>query len=368
MRFFIKIFFVLNCVNSIYAQSSQYHFLDYHLKNDIITINENDSHNLEFKFEFANNESDFEIEISNTIFLKCDDNEKKFLENYDLGYDLNINYQNGIFKKNRIVKGSIFPFIYKNNEYQKLVFCELNIKFEDSLCMPKSIENLENSVLASGLWCKIGVSNDGIYKLDYQDLIDLGMDVSNINPKNIRIYGQRGGLLPVQNEMPKKNDLKELSIEVIGQSDASFDSNDYILFYGQSPHQWNLNSDGFFSRQQHYYDNQTYYFITADLGEGKRINSFQSGLKFDTTITSFDDYQIHENEEVNFIKSGQNWYGDVFDIVNSRIFNFNFPNINNSINIKIALAAQSAETDYSNFVIGVNDLPDKNINFSGVGG
>ena len=79
------------------------------------------------------------------IFLKCDDNEKKFLDNYDLGYDLNINYQNGIFKKNRIVKGSIFPFIYKNNEYQKLVFCELNIKFEDSLCMPKSIENLEKS-------------------------------------------------------------------------------------------------------------------------------------------------------------------------------------------------------------------------------
>ena len=33
-----------------------------------------------------------------------------------------------------------------------------------------------------------------------------------------------------------------------------------------------------------------------------------------------DDYQIHENEEVNFIKSGQNWYGDVFDIVNSRIY------------------------------------------------
>ena len=46
----------------------------------------------------------------------------------------------------------------------------------------------------------------------------------------------------------------------------------------------------------------------------------------DTTITSFDDYKIHENDEVNFIKSGKNWYGDVFDLVDSKSFSFNFPN------------------------------------------
>ena len=43
---------------------------------------------------------------------------------------------------------------------------------------------------------------------------------------------------------------------------------------------------GLFRHKQHYYDNSSYYFITADLGEGKRINSFQSLSYSDTVITS----------------------------------------------------------------------------------
>ena len=83
---------------------------------------------------------------------------------------------------------------------------------------------------------------------------------------------------------PRTVDLQELAIQVIGQSDGSFDENDYILFFGQSPNQWTLNSSGLFSRQQHYYDDNTYYFITADIGEGKRVESFQSLSSSDTII------------------------------------------------------------------------------------
>ena len=192
------------------------------------------------------------------------------------------------------------------------------------------------------------------------------MNVSNLNPQNLRIYGHPGGLLPTENFSTRTVDLQELAIQVIGQSDGSFDENDYILFFGQSPNQWGLNSSGFFSHQQHYYDDNTYYFITADIGEGRRVESFQSPSFADKIINTFNDYQIHEKEEVNFIKSGQNWYGDVYDLVDSKSFNFSFPNMTGDANLKVALAANSPAPFNSNFTINASGMSSQTISISGI--
>lgn len=45
------------------------------------------------------------------------------------------------------------------------------------------------SVLTQGNWFKIGVTQRGIYKMDYNFLKNAGVDVDNINPQNIQLYG-----------------------------------------------------------------------------------------------------------------------------------------------------------------------------------
>ncbi len=42
--------------------------------------------------------------------------------------------------------------------------------------------------LHSGNWYKVAVNADGIYKLTYDQLQELGMNVENIDPRNIRVY------------------------------------------------------------------------------------------------------------------------------------------------------------------------------------
>ena len=326
---------------TVNGQSSQYHMLDYRWQNDSLVVNESKSHNLNFEFEFSDYVSDFEIRVLNPVYVACSSSEKKYLKNLFIDSIPQINYVSGISRKKLIIRGEIFPFIKHDEVYQKLVFAEVDVKFSNQPSARKSSSSVDNSVLSSGNWYKIGVNADGIYRLSYQDLEELGMNVSSLNPQNLSIYGHPGGLLPNDNASERTVDLEELAIQVVGQSDGSFDANDYILFYGQSPNQWSLNSSGFFSRQQHYFDNYTYYFITADLGEGKRLSNVQSLPNADITISTFDDYQIHENEEVNFIKSGKNWYGDVFDLVDSRTFNFNFPNRVGPANLKMILASNS---------------------------
>ena len=183
------------------------------------------------------------------------------------------------------------------------------------------------SVLASGTWYRIGVTSDGIHKISYSFLRDLGIDVDNINPRNIRVYGNGGGMLPFANSAPRKDDLVENAIHVQGESDNSFDQEDYVLFYGQGPNRWQFTaSDQRFHHRTHLYSDTTYYFITADGGLGKRLST-QASLSGGITVSTFDDYAYHESDLRNLVRSGREWYGESFEASNSYEFEFSFPNI-----------------------------------------
>ena len=73
----------------------------------------------------------------------------------------------------------------------------------------------QNSVLHSGDWFKIGVSEDGVYQISYNDFQTLGINVSNLDVQSIKLYGNGGGMLPSQNSTNRINDLSENAIEVI---------------------------------------------------------------------------------------------------------------------------------------------------------
>ena len=124
---------------------------------------------------------------------------------------------------------------------------------------------ISNSILLSGNWYKIAVGETGIYKITYNDLINMGVDVNSINPKNIRIYGNGAGMLPELNSQNRPDDLAENAIKVIGEDDNVFDVNDYILFYAQSPVTSNVrqNNTGF-EHKMNLYTDSTYYFLNTD--------------------------------------------------------------------------------------------------------
>jgi hypothetical protein len=187
-----------------------------------------------------------------------------------------------------------------------------------------------NSVLASGTWFRIGVVYSGIYKIDYTFLNNLGIDMTSVDPRDIRIYGNGRGQLPFSNYEQHYDDLNENAIYVQGEADGVFDQNDYILFYGVSPNTWEFDiSDNHYRHHVHEYSDTTYYFLTYDKGPGaSRIQTQSSSLLTPTdTVDTFDDYGFHEFDNENLIKSGRSWYGEKIDIVSTYSFAFNFPNI-----------------------------------------
>ncbi len=225
------------------------------------------------------------------------------------------------------------PLISKNGRIEKITAYTIEIetaKTSFSTARGKKSTTFKNSsVLSNGEFYKIGVNHDGIYKLSQKYLKQQGIDIDNIDPRSIRIYGNGGGMLPEANSDFRYDDLEENSIYVSGESDGSFDKEDYVLFYGQGPNKWSFQfGDTVFRHQKHEFSDTTYYFLTVGgATNAKRLSQKNVQGSSPVNVTEFDDRDFHEVDKVNLMKSGSQWFGEVFDIQNQYSFNFSFPNI-----------------------------------------
>lgn len=189
-----------------------------------------------------------------------------------------------------------------------------------------------NSVLSSGKWVRVAVLADGIYKVSYDYLNSRGLEMNAPAISAVRLYGNGGGMMPLLNSASRNDDLKENAIQVVdANGDGTFNGSDYLLFYGQGPHTWTWSaSEKRYNHQQSIYTDTTYYFITTDGGSGPatRLTTQSSSTLTPTrSVTTFTDHQYHEKDLTNYIKSGKNWFGEVFDAVLSQQFRFSFPNL-----------------------------------------
>ena len=85
-----------------------------------------------------------------------------------------------------------------------------------------------SSVLASGQWFKIAVTSDGIYRIDYSRLKQLGL----ANPSNPRIFCNNTGQLSYYNYDLKPDDLNELAFYPSG-SDGILKKGASLLFFAK---------------------------------------------------------------------------------------------------------------------------------------
>jgi hypothetical protein len=236
---------------------------------------------------------------------------------------------------------------------------------------------VSTSVLASGNWYKFKVDRSGVFKLDYAFLKDkLGLDPANIDPRNIRIYGNGGGMLPELGGTPRHDDLVENAIIVVGESDGKFDQGDFVQFYAQGPTRVypaeelvDSNPITLFRHQLHLYDDFAYYFLTVDLGPGKRVGNQNSSGNANYTTTSFDYFTFYEKELYNPSESGRQWLGEAFNPANlSRSFDFAIPNLvsGEPVYITTLLAARSLSGSTS-FSVRANGQILYNSSFNTVG-
>lgn len=191
-----------------------------------------------------------------------------------------------------------------------------------------------SSVLSSGKWFKIAVTGDGIYRIDFSRLRQLGLD----NPSNPMIYCNNYGQLSYNNNSPSPDDLLELAIWTSTGNDGIFNEGDYLLFYGKSTNRWSFNEESDeYEFRRHNYSDTAYYFITSGPAPGKKVIYAEEPVtQADYYSSASDALFIHEFETENIIKSGREWYQPVSYIKSSEI-NPGFSNIITSEEIKYTI-------------------------------
>jgi hypothetical protein len=235
--------------------------------------------------------------------------------------------------------------------------------------VPAAITYAANSVLASGSWYKIGVNATGIHIITANLLRQLGLTPGSINPAQLRVFGNGMGMLPFLNSDFRRDDLTENAVYAYdGETPNVFDENDFILFFAQGPQTWKYDTaDGRFHHNLHLYSDNSYYFITPNLADPNPPKRIQTQPSFSGTATyttsTFDDYKVHEVENVNFIKSGRQWYGEQFDATLSQTFTFSLPNIDitTPVYVKSNLIAHSFSPSYFKLNYGSQQILQQNV-------
>ena len=243
----------------------------------------------------------------------------------------------------------------------------------DGIASPLSLNSYtEHSVLANGPWYKFATSSNGIHMLSYDDLLNSDIDPSLIDPRTIQIHGNGGGMLPEANSAPRIDDLRELSLLVIGEEDGQFNQGDYILFYGEGQTVWNYNPvDGLFKHRKNIYSDYTFYFLTFGGTNGKRLTQETSTSQPPThTITRFNDYAYYEKDDINLIKSGREWFDtEYFDVTLTRDYSFAFPNLDQASPVYVtALLAARSTSGASGFNVSANGVSLFNVSIPQVSG
>jgi hypothetical protein len=203
-----------------------------------------------------------------------------------------------------------------------------------------------NSVLATGQWFKIAITESGVYKINHSLLSSFGIDVSSVDPAKIRLFGHGAGMLPQLNSAPRPVDLEEIAISVEGEQDGSFDSQDYILFYGEGPDKFEFDSaKQVFNYEQHPYSDTAYYFLNIEQEAGKRIYEQSAVVGSYPIINSYNHGYVHEVDQYNILQSGREWFGELFDLTLSQQFITDVDDIvpGSDLQIQSRVMASSAE-------------------------
>lgn len=178
-------------------------------------------------------------------------------------------------------------------------------------------ESMAQGLLSGGNSLKIGVEEDGIYEVRYEDLVESGLISSPTESGTLALIGRPAGLLPFYNDSTMKTGLMPMPILMQDGDDGIFGPGDRFYFYGQSPNVLQYNAKDTlhpFQIQIHPYDTRQYYFVTLDAGCHREVPEAENpNLQTETTIREFPDFARHEAELHNPLQGTLSWLGEAFE-------------------------------------------------------
>lgn len=212
-------------------------------------------------------------------------------------------------------------------------------------------------------WLKIKVSETGIYRIYGSDLISAGIVSSSFDSDDLHLYNGGGKPLSALNEDPRP-EFTEIAIQVEDGGDGTFDSDDYLLFYGEALNRFVSNGTDFIYSNFPYDDENVYWLVPDNRFSGKRMDVKDVSLAsvdntYDTTISKYTRYShLEQNNLLRMLASGKiddyyTWYWSSDDSV---ILSTYLNNYQNNDSVKVTIKGKTLDTTGSLDNVGYFDL------------
>ena len=204
-----------------------------------------------------------------------------------------------------------------------------------------------SSVLASGKWVKIRVSETGVCRMSFSEIQSAGLD-----PQQLRVFGYGGAQKLQDFSKPNIDDLPQVPVYV---------GDGYVLFWVQGSISWEYAADkGRFSHTRNTYSDYGYYFLTDNVGELLAPPFAEPVSGTPTDVTSYSDIQVHDYDSVNLIDrngvsgGGRSFFGEQFKASQTRSFSFSTPDAISSEKSKVYVELAASSSEASTFKASCN--------------
>jgi len=312
-----------------------------------------------YSFEVSSPVNPASLQVTNVVYENITAAQLGGLSANAIPTSINAGIASALARSTWFARLYLSPIIKEGAGYKRVI--SFNYSYSFGVVAQRTTQAaavITSSVLSGGEWSRFYVEKSGVYRLSRSFLQQIGVNV-NADPHTIKIYGNGGRMAPLLNRAPYPEDLTENAVKFVGEEDGRFDSGDYILFYAEGVDNWNADS----GTHNNLYADRSYYYVTSQGGNGKRIPEAAQPTAVPNAQTSvFDDYQFYEKDLVNIARLGRKWHGEQFNVTNEREFKFSVPDIaNEPVSVTVSAAANSPSA--SSMAVMVNGAAAATLSF-----
>ncbi|MEO0231323.1 MAG: C25 family cysteine peptidase, partial [candidate division WOR-3 bacterium] len=234
------------------------------------------------------------------------------LDSYKKYPDENLkNFGIGSKRKEKCLVLAYTPFIVENGKVYFIEDAEIILNKKEK---NKTFENKSHlEFFKRPFWIKIKTKEEGIYRITYKDLKEIGIEPSIYSYENFIIFSLFGERLnPSRDSLELLNPLPYIVPFVFKDkdNDGFFTNDDTILFYSPSvkKRRW----DGsYFSFEENPFTDTTYFYLALEGGGGKLMKEIDvSPIYYEKIRDKAISYERYEKNLINLGKRGLRWIGE----------------------------------------------------------
>lgn len=220
---------------------------------------------------------------------------------------------------------------------------------------------LSTNQIPNGPIYRIKTNQEGITKLTGSNLLSVGINLSTINVRSIRMFSIGPDSIPSSVNAQEPNNWQEIPLLIEDGNDNRFDLEDRILFFGRSPNFWRRQANGDYTHWTSPYLNDVTFFLDLNRNgeDGLRMGSIDVSDNSPILPNAIGRFYYEPELSIfansSFVGSGLRWVGPLFSGTMERSFLLQLVGALSTSNVSLITrfveVSYGSQTNFINFII-----------------